>query len=160
MEWPKSAHELPMGSLNKVNTDEELRAWVERCDALAGDLEVVRYGVDLALSEKLDGISIELLYDHATSPTPILSGVDNLYVTAVKDVFVAEDGGNMELVVLTPEGEAAPLLRVIGQDGSELTGPAFHPSGNRLYFSSQRGGPHGTGITYEVSGPFRMLLGC
>jgi hypothetical protein len=44
---------------------------------------------------------------------------------------------------------------VAGQGGSELTGPAFSPDGKRLYFSSQRGGPTGQGITYEVSGPFR-----
>ena len=61
----------------------------------------------------------------------------------------------MELVIITPEGEAAPLLRVANQSGSEITGPAFDPSGSRLYFSSQRGGSNGRGITYEVRGPFR-----
>jgi hypothetical protein len=38
-----------------------------------------------------------------------------------------------------------------------VTGPAFDPSGSRLYFSSQRGasGNFATGgVTYEVSGPF------
>jgi protocatechuate 3,4-dioxygenase beta subunit len=39
---------------------------------------------------------------------------------------------------------------------SELTGPAFDPSGQRLYFNSQRG-PDGRGLTYEVRGPFRSL---
>jgi hypothetical protein len=42
---------------------------------------------------------------------------------------------------------------VVGQDRSEITGPAFDPSGTRLYFSSQRGAA-GWGITYEVTGPF------
>src|SRR5690606_4929047 len=45
---------------------------------------------------------------------------------------------------------------------SEVTGLAFSPDGNRLYFNSERGlglaglpiGP-GPGITYEVTGPFR-----
>ncbi|MFM8409977.1 MAG: translocation protein TolB, partial [Alphaproteobacteria bacterium] len=69
------------------------------------------------------------------------------------DVVVAEDGGNMELVLITPDGGASALLRVTGQDESEIAGPAFDPSGTRLYFSSQRG--DGAGITYEVSGPFR-----
>ncbi|MFE9392897.1 hypothetical protein [Streptomyces sp. NPDC006784] len=51
----------------------------------------------------------------------------------------------------------APFLRVEGQGGSEITGPAFSPDGKRLYFSSQRGvgGRSSDGITYEVSGPFR-----
>ena len=33
----------------------------------------------------------------------------------------------------------APFLRMTGQSGSEITGPAFSPDGTRLYFSSQRG---------------------
>ena len=38
-------------------------------------------------------------------------------------------------------------------DVTNLTGPAFDPSGTRLYFSSQRGTGTG-GITYEITGPF------
>ena len=54
------------------------------------------------------------------------------------------------------ETAADPTRR---QDLSEVTGPAFGPSLQRLYFSSQRG-TDGldilglSGITYEVSGPF------
>ena len=40
---------------------------------------------------------------------------------------------------------------------SEITGPAFDPSGTRLYFSSQRGKNGFNGITYEVTGPFDTL---
>ncbi len=43
------------------------------------------------------------------------------------------------------------LLRLTGVSGSEMTGPAFNPAGDRLYFSSQRN----PGVTYEVTGPFR-----
>lgn len=74
MEWPKSSHELPMGSLNKVNGDEELRAWVARCDELARELELPPPSEDLAATEKLDGISIELLYDHGRFETAITRG--------------------------------------------------------------------------------------
>ena len=106
--------------------------------------------------------------------TAILSGVDNLTVDAgTGDVYVAEDGGNMEIVIITPEGEVAPFLRVLDQDGSEITGPVFNPRRDRLYFSSQRGqAPNNaedvlpeseitgnfTGITYEVTGPFRGIV--
>ena len=84
-----------------------------------------------------------------------LGGVDNVTVARNGDVVVAEDGGNMELVLLQPGGlPALALLRIEGQPGSEITGPAFDPSGKRLYFSSQRGSD-GRGITYEVRGPFR-----
>ncbi|WP_419928965.1 alkaline phosphatase PhoX [Candidatus Poriferisocius sp.] len=112
--------------------------------------------------------------DMVADGTAILSGVDNLTVDGGSgDVYVAEDGGNMEIVIITPEGEVAPFLRVVDQDGSEITGPVFNPRRDRLYFSSQRGpapnnaedvmpesvikGNH-TGITYEVTGPFRGIV--
>jgi secreted PhoX family phosphatase len=97
--------------------------------------------------------SLTVLYDAALDPTMQLTGVDNVTHSRGGDLFVAEDGGNMELVMLTPNGVVAPLLRVVGQAGSELAGPAFDPTGRRLYVSSQRGG--GSGITYEIRGPFR-----
>ena len=98
--------------------------------------------------------TIRVLYDDSTSPTPVLTGVDNIVGSASGDLFVAEDGGNMELVMIEPNGAVSEFLRVVNQSGSEIAGPAFSPDGTRLYFSSQRGG-NGSGITYEVTGPFR-----
>ncbi|WP_305785638.1 alkaline phosphatase PhoX [Symbioplanes lichenis] len=101
----------------------------------------------------------ELAYDdNLTSPAP-LTGVDNITGSASGDLFVAEDGGTMEICLITPDDKISVFLRVTGQSGSELTGPAFTPAGNRFYFSSQRG-PSGAssgsgGITYCVTGPFR-----
>ncbi|WP_309096174.1 alkaline phosphatase PhoX [Streptomyces sp.] len=103
--------------------------------------------------------TIELAYDDSlvTSGTAPLTGVDNVTGSASGDLFVAEDGGTMEICVITPTDVVAPFLRVEGQSGSEITGPAFSPDGTRLYFSSQRGtsGSSSGGITYEVRGPFR-----
>jgi secreted PhoX family phosphatase len=93
-----------------------------------------------------------------------LDAVDNLWLDdASGNLFVAEDGGNMELVMLRPDNSTVAVVRIPGQDGSEVTGPCFSPDGQRLYFSSQRG-PVGVlnaplGITYEVTGPFDALLG-
>lgn len=98
--------------------------------------------------------TIRVIYDDNTSPNPVLTGVDNIVGSASGDLFVAEDGGNMELVMIEPSGAVSVFLRVLNQSGSELAGPAFSPNGDRLYFSSQRGGT-GSGITYEVTGPFR-----
>jgi hypothetical protein len=56
----------------------------------------------------------------------------------------------------------------VGQEGSEVTGAAFDPSGTRLYVSSQRAptpktlpdvlpgtvDDRGLGRTYEIVGPF------
>lgn len=98
--------------------------------------------------------TIHVIYDDNTSPNPALTGVDNIVGSASGDLFVAEDGGNMELVMIEPNGAVSVFLRVLNQSGSELAGPAFTPDGTRLLFSSQRGGT-GSGITYEVTGPFR-----
>jgi hypothetical protein len=77
----------------------------------------------------------------------------------VGDIFVCEDMGvigfpdDPEICVLEPNGVVSVFVRAVGHRLSELTGPAFSPAGDRLYFSSQRG-TDGRGITFEVSGPF------
>ena len=102
----------------------------------------------------------------------VLSGVDNITVDhATGDLFVAEDGGNMEVVLISSDGVVAPFARVAEDPtGSEITGPCLSPDRTRLYFSSQRGpspkmlkevidgaefDTRNAGITYEVTGPFR-----
>jgi secreted PhoX family phosphatase len=101
----------------------------------------------------------ELAYDDSLVPSGAapLTGVDNVTGASSGDLFVAEDGGNMEICVITPDDVVAPFLRINGQSSSEICGPAFSPDGRRLYFSSQRGtsGSSSGGITYEVTGPFR-----
>ena len=96
---------------------------------------------------------IDTLYDLSTSNTPVLSGVDNIVITASGDLLVAEDGGDMQIVLLSPAGKVIPVLQVNGQDESEICGPAFSPNFDRLYFSSQRGplGKNADGRIYEVS---------
>ena len=102
--------------------------------------------------------SIEVVYDGSGA----LTGVDNITLEpGTGDLYVAEDGGNMEIVLLAPEGDAIPFLRIVDEgvpaDGlpSEITGPAFSPDGTTLYFGSQRGGPANRGVGYAVTGPFR-----
>jgi len=101
--------------------------------------------------------SLSVIYDDGTSPTPVLTGVDNVTMPPVPGathVYVAEDGGNMELVAVDIEtgGQNAYVFcQVTGRANSEITGPAFNPAGTRLYFSSQRS----PGETFEVTGPFR-----
>lgn len=101
--------------------------------------------------------TIELIYDddaHGGTNAPLL-GVDNCVVyNPTRDLLVAEDGGHMRISAIAPDGTVAPILQIVGQDNSEIAGPAFSPDGTRLYFSSQRGGRFAGGITYEVMGPF------
>jgi secreted PhoX family phosphatase len=98
---------------------------------------------------------LSVLYDAAVAgPDAPLTGVDNLVVSRSGDIFVGEDGGNLEVVMISTEGQVAPVVRLVGHDVSEVTGPAFSPDGSRLYFSSQRG-TDGRGVTFQVTGPFR-----
>ena len=87
---------------------------------------------------------------------------DNVVVSKTGLVMAAEDIGNMEICgISTKEAnpKAFPIIRMTGQHkNSEVTGPAFNPSGERLYFSSQRGKDGFTGITFEVTGPFNKLV--
>ena len=102
-------------------------------------------------------------YDDATQRLEViyngdamLRGVDNIVVSRSRDIYVAEDGDDMQLCLITPDRIVAAFLELEGHDGSEITGPAFNPAGDRLYFSSQRGvGNQGIGVTFEVRGPFR-----
>lgn len=106
--------------------------------------------------------SVSVRYQAGGSST--LSGVDNLWVDPEsRNLFVAEDGDDMEVVMLRPDDSLLSVARLPNQDISEVTGPCFSPDGQRLYFSSQRGpaGPQRLplGVTYEVTGPFDELLG-
>jgi uncharacterized protein len=97
---------------------------------------------------------ITLIYDDDFFPDSVLKSVDNLTLSPRGDIFVAEDGDDMQLIALTPNGDVEPVIQITGHEGSEITGPAFDPSGTRLYFSSQRGEPGAGGVTFEVVGPF------
>ena len=100
--------------------------------------------------------SVSILYDDSAYINPVLTGVDNLTVSTDGALYVAEDGGNLQVVVIATDGGIYPILELVGHDQSEICGVAFSPDGSRLYFSSQRGktGDAADGVTFEVSGPF------
>ena len=96
-----------------------------------------------------------ILYSAASYLSPVLTGVDNITGNTAGELLVAEDGGSMQIVVLSGDN-ALPLLQLIGHNRSEISGPALSPDGSRLYFSSQRGktGSSADGVTFEITGPF------
>jgi len=97
---------------------------------------------------------VSVLYDVKESLTPILTGVDNITVSQQGDIYVAEDGGDLQIVVIDNQGRLYPIAQLEGHDESEITGVAFSPDGKRLYFSSQRGttGLSENGVSYEIKG--------
>ena len=102
---------------------------------------------------------VSVLYDESDYLNPVLTGVDDIAVSADGTLYVAEDRGNMQVVAIANSGEVYPVLQLVGHDKSEIAGIAFSPDGSRMYFSSQRGrsGDVLDGLTFEVQGPFRLL---
>lgn len=63
-EWQKAKHQIPLGSLDKVNTPAELSKWVE---------DTYPNG-KLFMTEKLDGLSIEVIYENGSLVQGITRG--------------------------------------------------------------------------------------
>jgi sugar lactone lactonase YvrE len=157
LSWVRVDAAVPQGSWNRPAGTTVFRGG-EGCWYHDGTVYLTTKGDNTVWALDCAAQRIEAIYSPQLSPGASLSGVDNVTVSAGGDVYVAEDGGDMEIVCISREGTVSPFLRVTGQDGSELTGPAFSPAGDRLYFSSQRGTGSRLGeggITYEVHGPFR-----
>ena len=70
---------------------------------------------------------------------PPLTGVDNITGSPPATCSSPRTAATWRSTSSPRHGIVAPFLRVTGQSGSEITGPAFSPDGTRLYFSSQRG---------------------
>lgn len=114
------------------------------------------YAYDTA-TERLD-----VLYDgKALGDSAPLHQVDNVTVhPSSGDLFVCEDADDLQICLITGDRTVAPFVQLTGPlhtgaVDSETTGVTFDPSGKRMYFSSQRAGL--TGMTFEVTGPFRTL---
>lgn len=63
-EWKKARHQMPMGSLDKVNRPEELSKWA--IDVGSNE--------QFFVTEKLDGLSIELVYENGSFKQAITRG--------------------------------------------------------------------------------------
>ena len=151
-------HDVPDPSARQTRTSRQLKTASEfDCgEGIAwhkGNIYFTTKGDNRVWCYETASQEISVLYDQKMSDAPHLSGVDNVTITASGDLLVAEDGGDMQIVLLTLSGAVIPVVQILGQDQSEIAGPAFDPSFQRLYFSSQRGprGQDDNGITYEIS---------
>jgi len=62
--WAKAKHQIPMGSLNKINTPTEFSKWAD--DTASSE--------KLFVTQKLDGLSIELIYENGVLLQAITRG--------------------------------------------------------------------------------------
>jgi DNA ligase (NAD+) len=68
-EWPKAKHKIPLGSLDKVNTPEELSKWIHN---------IFSPNNSICYSDKADGLSIEAIYENGKLIQAITRGLDGL----------------------------------------------------------------------------------
>jgi secreted PhoX family phosphatase len=108
----------------------------------------------------LDRQQIDVVYDGFKVRNPPLLALDQMTSSPAGELFIAEDNGKPEqaISVVDPPRTVRRFLTVSGpiHQGSELSGVAFTPRGDRFYFASQRA--YGRGAVYEVRGPFRRRL--
>jgi secreted PhoX family phosphatase len=143
---------------NPIGTNPPTRRQVPNTKVFNGGEGTVMVGSDVVWTTKGDNRvwryrpstnTLRVVYNAATSSNPILSGVDN--VTQLHgNLYVCEDGGDMQIVRIKPDGTVEAVVQASSITGSEITGVAFSPNGTRMYFSSQRN----PGATYEVRGPW------
>lgn len=114
-------------------------------------------GDDRVWAYDIGDSSLECVYDGpARNIAPRLTGVDNITANSSGELLVAEDGGDMQIMLIDENGDLTSIVQLQGHESSEVTGVAFSPDYSRLYFSSQRGvtGHSEDGITFEIQGPF------
>jgi DNA ligase (NAD+) len=73
-EWEKARHAIPMGSLNKAVSEAELRKWAARCEELAAKEGLEGISSSLLVTEKLDGLSLECIYEKGVFKDAITRG--------------------------------------------------------------------------------------
>jgi hypothetical protein len=66
--------------------------------------------------------TLSVVYDYNRPIDGELSGVDNVTTSGYGAIYVAEDGGNMQIVLVCETGQTYPVVELPGVTGSEITG--------------------------------------
>ena len=88
-------------------------------------------GDDRVWLHDLAAQTMTVLYAGSDTIAPVLDGVDNIAVSGAHDLYVAEDGGNLEVCVITPD-------RVVAAGRADDRPPARHRHAARPSRSSPR----------------------
>jgi DNA ligase (NAD+) len=153
-EWEKARHMLPMGSLNKVTSEEELREWAARCDALAAQAGVPPISADLTVTEKLDGLSLELVYVKGAFTDGITRGDGEIGERITPNVrrMKGVPARLKEPLSLSVRGEIVMRLSDWRAHFAEAISPRNAASGTSKRFDG-KGSEHLSVLCYDVEGP-------
>lgn len=89
-EWPKKSHNLKLGSLDKANNPEELSVWLKKTFKTNNTVFVI---------EKLDGISIELVYQEGRFVDAITRGSNGITGESIYPNVAKMEGIKKELPI-------------------------------------------------------------
>jgi DNA ligase (NAD+) len=151
-EWEKARHEITMGSLNKAVSEDELRAWAARCDELLAKDKVPSIVKDLFIAEKLDGISIEVIYKKGKFADAITRG-DGDYGERISQNVARMKGVPARLKEkrdLSVRGEIILRLSDMKKHFPGVTSPRNMAAGTAKRFDGQ-GCEHLTVLFYDVA---------
>ena len=73
-QWEKARHAIPMGSLNKVVTEDEFKQWAALCEKLGQESKLPPVSKNLLVTEKLDGLSLAVNYEKGKMVSAITRG--------------------------------------------------------------------------------------
>jgi DNA ligase (NAD+) len=151
-EWEKARHEIPMGSLNKVVNEDELKAWVARCEELLSKEGGGAIADDLFVAEKLDGISIEVIYREGKLADAITRG-DGVYGERITANVARMRGVPAKLKdkkTLSVRGEIILKLSDMKKHFPGVANPRNAAAGTSKRFDGQ-GSEHLTILFYDIA---------
>jgi DNA ligase (NAD+) len=73
-QWEKARHAIPMGSLNKVVSEDEFKQWATLCEKLGQESKLPPISKNMLVTEKLDGLSLAVNYEKGKLVSAITRG--------------------------------------------------------------------------------------
>jgi DNA ligase (NAD+) len=128
--FEKVQHLEPMGSLEKVTTEEGLRKWADDVRKRLGTDETVAY----VLEPKIDGLAVNLTYEHGVLARGATRG------DGVQGEDVSRNLRTIKAIPLRLKGDAPDVIEVRGEVYLPLSG--FRELNDRLAGTNQKLAPN------------------
>jgi DNA ligase (NAD+) len=152
-EWEKARHAIPMGSLNKAVSVEELTKWAERCDELLAKQNLSPISGALFVTEKLDGLSLAVTYEKGALTDAITRGDGQVGERILSNArrMKGVPAKLPEPVSLTVRGEIILTLTDLKRAFPGSANPRNQASGTSKRFDGQ-GCEHLSVLFYDMDG--------